>query len=133
MLCMNIYWCSQRINLHISFGSFFQCIQPFWEIYFYRNLGKSFYVGFLRRAFKLIESVWFKSSRQKNSMMANLIDWLIKSLEGKIISIFRIALILMFFSKSHLHKKANRQKKIFNWMWHLILKLSVLLKCKRND
>ena len=47
-------------------------------------------------------------------MMANLIDWLIKSLKEKIISIFRIASILMFFSKSHLHKKANRQKKIFN-------------------
>ena len=47
-------------------------------------------------------------------MMANLIDWLIKSLKGKIISIFRIALILMFCSKSHLHKTANRQKKIFN-------------------
>lgn len=44
-------------------------------------------------------------------MIANLIDWLIKSLKGKIILIFIIALMLMFYSKSHLHRKAiNRQK-----------------------
>ena len=52
-------------------------------------------------------------------MIASLIDWLIKSLKGKIILISRIA--LMFYSKSHLHRKAiNRQKNIFNSMCDIL-------------